>query len=65
MRMGLSCAAAETTERMKAFVLMPHAAPAVSDIWDYIASESTEAADRGTWGFGKAMDNLAQGEADS
>jgi plasmid stabilization system protein ParE len=31
---------------MKAIVLTPRAAQDVSDIWDYIASDSAEAADR-------------------
>jgi plasmid stabilization system protein ParE len=40
---------------MKPFILTPRAAQDVSDIWDYIADDSIEAADRVLEALEKAM----------
>ena len=44
---------------MKSFILTPRAEQDVSDIWEYIASDSLVAADRVVAALEKAMFNLA------
>lgn len=45
---------------MKRYVLTPSAKPDVNDIWDYIANDSIEAADRVLDALESAMVNLAK-----
>lgn len=45
---------------MKPFVLTPRAEQDVSDIWDYIAADNIEAADRVLDALEKALHNLAK-----
>jgi toxin ParE1/3/4 len=45
---------------MKPFILTPRAAQDVSDIWDYIADDSIEAADRVLEALEKAMYRLSK-----
>ena len=46
---------------MKRFVLTPRAKQDLNDIWDYIAGDNIEAADRILDGLDNAMINLAKG----
>ena len=45
---------------MKSFILTPRAEQDVSDIWDYIADDSIEAADRVLAALEKTMQRLAK-----
>jgi plasmid stabilization system protein ParE len=45
---------------MKPFILTPRAEQDISDIWDYIAADSIEAADRVLEALEKAMYRLAE-----
>jgi len=45
---------------MKSFLLTPRAEQDVSDIWDYIAADSVQAADRVLDGLERALDRLSK-----